>query len=80
MAIRVHLRFSQQQYSCGEARMRCRVLGKGKTVEAEIARVKSIGGWVSDGRVCDVLAVSRAFGDPQFKGKGLPSLLQLGIK
>lgn len=30
-------------------------------------RVESTGAWVIDGRVCNVLAVSRAFGDPEFK-------------
>lgn len=34
---------------------------------------------VDDGRVCGVLAVSRAFGDREFKGEGLPSLLANGI-
>jgi hypothetical protein len=33
---------------------------------------------VDDGRVCGVLAVSRAFGDPEFKGPGLEHLLQRG--
>jgi serine/threonine protein phosphatase PrpC len=33
----------------------------------ELARVESTGAWVIDGRVCNVLAVSRAFGDPEFK-------------
>lgn len=38
------------------------------------------GGWVDDGRVCGVLAVSRAFGDPEFKGKeGLQRLLVRGV-
>jgi hypothetical protein len=32
-----------------------------------VARVESTGAWVVDGRVCGVLAVSRAFGDPEFK-------------
>jgi len=56
-----------------------RVEGTGETVEAEVARVKGVGGWIEDGRVCDVLAVSRAFGDAMFKGDGLPDLLQFGI-
>lgn len=56
-----------------------RVEGGGKTVEAEVARVEGVGGWIEDGRVCDVLAVSRAFGDAMFKGEGLPDLLQYGI-
>lgn len=49
--------------------------------QAEIQRVLDCGGWVSrDGRVCDVLAVSRAFGDWEFKGKGLSTLLQAGVE
>lgn len=58
----------------------CRVCGRGKTVESEIARVESVGGWISDDRVCDILAVSRAFGDSQFKGPGLQELLAYGIE
>lgn len=30
--------------------------------------------------MCDVLAVSRAFGDWEFKGKGLSTLLQAGVE
>lgn len=41
---------------------------------------QGVGGWVDDGRVCGVLAVSRAFGDAEFKGPGLPSLLLTGIE
>lgn len=33
----------------------------------EIERVEAAGGWIVDGRVCNILAVSRAFGDPEFK-------------
>jgi hypothetical protein len=36
----------------------------------ELERVESTGAWVVDGRVCNVLAVSRAFGDPEFKVGG----------
>ncbi|MEW5301452.1 MAG: hypothetical protein WDW36_004312 [Sanguina aurantia] len=57
-----------------------RVYGKGPLVQKEITRVKGVGGWVDDGRVCGVLAVSRAFGDAEFKGPGLPSLLLTGIE
>lgn len=32
-----------------------------------------------DGRVCDVLAVSRAFGDAEFKGDGLKQFLSDGV-
>eukprot|EP00850_Spirogloea_muscicola_P014922 SM000110S18929 [mRNA] locus=s110:288993:291017:- [translate_table: standard] len=34
---------------------------------AEAARIKDAGGWVSGGRVCGSLAVSRAFGDVEYK-------------
>ena len=54
--------------------------GRSRIVDDEIARVESIGGWIADGRVCDILAVSRAFGDPQFKGDGLQRLLKIGIE
>ncbi|PNW84026.1 hypothetical protein CHLRE_04g218150v5 [Chlamydomonas reinhardtii] len=57
-----------------------RVYGSGADVSAEIERVKSVGGWIDDGRVCGVLAVSRAFGDWEFKGEGLPRLLETGIE
>lgn len=57
-----------------------RVWGKSATVLAEIERIESVGGWVDDGRVCGVLAVSRAFGDMEFKGQeGLKLLLQKGL-
>ena len=54
--------------------------GAGETVEAETARVQAAGGWVADGRVCDVLAVSRAFGDREFKGEGLPRMMERGVE
>lgn len=58
-----------------------RVWGKTPGVVAEIERIESVGGWVDDGRVCGVLAVSRAFGDMEFKGQaGLKLLLQKGIE
>lgn len=57
-----------------------RVYGPGPEVEVEVARVKSTGGWVYDGRVCNVLAVSRAFGDWEFKGKGLKRMLSAGVE
>lgn len=44
-----------------------RVYGFGDHVIEEIERVEAAGGWIIDGRVCNVLAVSRAFGDPEFK-------------
>lgn len=57
-----------------------RVTGSGPTVEAEVHRVESVGGWIEDGRVCDVIAVSRAFGDAQFKGDGPKDMLQQGVR
>ena len=50
-------------------------------VAAEIARVEAAGGWVADGRVCDVIAVSRAFGDMQFKEEaGRRDMLKMGLE
>ena len=57
-----------------------RVWGRGETVDAETARVQAAGGWVADGRVCDVLAVSRAFGDREFKGEGLHRMMARGVE
>jgi hypothetical protein len=45
-----------------------------------VARVEGVGGWIADGRVCDVIAVSRAFGDREFKGDGMPAMLQRGVR
>ena len=61
-------------------RVTCRLYGNGKAVAAEKARVEAAGGWVTDGRVCDILAVSRAFGDRQFKGDGLEQLVTRGLE
>ena len=59
----------------------CRVYGSNSVVDAEIQRVEAAGGWVADGRVCDVIAVSRAFGDLQFKEEaGRRDMLQTGIE
>ncbi|BBN15465.1 protein MpPP2C_PPH1 [Marchantia polymorpha subsp. ruderalis] len=44
-----------------------RPFGNSKTALAEIKRVKDQGGWVSHGRLCATLSVSRAFGDVGFK-------------
>ncbi|DBA83228.1 TPA: hypothetical protein ACH3X2_006741 [Trebouxia sp. C0005] len=56
-----------------------RLYGQGDTVTSESHRVKEAGGWIDDGRVCDILAVSRAFGDREFKGEGLPVMLRKGV-
>jgi protein phosphatase 1A len=39
-----------------------------KTGRDEIERIAMAGGWVTQERVCGILAVSRAFGDYEFKG------------
>lgn len=57
-----------------------RVYGFGDHVLEEIERVEGAGGWIVDGRVCNILAVSRAFGDPEFKGEGLQLLLNEGAE
>lgn len=44
-----------------------RVSGSGATAADEKARVNEAGGWVAEGRVCGILAVSRAFGGFEFK-------------
>ena len=41
-----------------------RVYGDGPTVEAEVERVQGVGGWVTDGRVCDMIAVSQSLRRP----------------
>ncbi|GFH08920.1 putative thylakoid-associated phosphatase 38 [Haematococcus lacustris] len=55
-----------------------RVYGSGPEVEGEVKRIKATGGWVYDGRVCNILAVSRAFGDWEFKVA--ESLVDLALK
>ena len=44
---------------------------------AEADRVRATGGWVTDGRVLGLLAISRALGDYEFKG-GRDELLKTG--
>ena len=57
-----------------------RVYGKGPAVLSETERVKTAGGWIDDGRVCGILAVSRAFGDADFKQPLLSTMLQRGVE
>ena len=57
-----------------------RVYGSGDVVAREAKRVEASGGWVDDGRVCGILAVSRAFGDAAFKGEGLNKMLEDGVR
>uniref|UniRef100_A0A7S0R6Q1 PPM-type phosphatase domain-containing protein n=1 Tax=Pyramimonas obovata TaxID=1411642 RepID=A0A7S0R6Q1_9CHLO len=55
-----------------------RPYGGSKVSNREVERIKSAGGWVNDGRVLGILAVSRAFGDFEFK-RGLDELLVAGV-
>lgn len=57
-----------------------RVYGRGDAIASEVERVESVGGWVEDGRVCGILAVSRAFGDSDFKSSGLKRMLSKGVE
>lgn len=45
-----------------------RPVGSCKTGRQELDRIVRSGGWSVGGRVCGILAVSRAFGDYEFKG------------
>lgn len=45
-----------------------RPIGSSNVGRSEIARIIQSGGWVSQMRVCGILAVTRAFGDYEFKG------------
>ena len=57
-----------------------RVYGRSPSCASEKARVEGGGGWVKDGRVCSILAVSRAFGDRDFKAPRLDHLLEMGVQ
>ena len=57
-----------------------RVYGRSPSCASEKARVEGGGGWVKDGRVCSILAVSRAFGDRDFKAPRLDRLLEMGVQ
>ena len=57
-----------------------RLSGSTPIEAAEIERVQAAGGWVADERVCDILMVSRAFGDADFKGRGLYDLVRKGVE
>ena len=43
-------------------------MGSNKVGRQELDRITRAGGWSVGGRVCGILAVSRAFGDYEFKG------------
>lgn len=66
----------------GETQELCqdhRISGDSDMAIAEITRIKNAGGWISKGRVCGFLAVSRAFGDSIYKTNRKAFLLE-GIK
>ncbi|OIW15279.1 hypothetical protein TanjilG_08076 [Lupinus angustifolius] len=46
-----------------------RPYGNNKASLQEIKRIREAGGWISNGRICGDIAVSRAFGDMRFKTK-----------
>ncbi|KAI7725767.1 hypothetical protein M8C21_002855 [Ambrosia artemisiifolia] len=46
-----------------------RPYGRNKVSLQEIKRIRQAGGWISDGRICGDISVSRAFGDIRFKTK-----------
>ncbi|KAG4172047.1 hypothetical protein ERO13_A12G248700v2 [Gossypium hirsutum] len=46
-----------------------RPYGSNKASLQEIRRIREAGGWISNGRICGDIAVSRAFGDTRFKTK-----------
>jgi serine/threonine protein phosphatase PrpC len=56
-----------------------RVDGRSPASAGEVARVEAAGGWVDDGRVLGVLAVSRAFGDGGLKRGGVKATLKQGV-
>ncbi|XP_020222389.1 protein phosphatase 2C 57 isoform X2 [Cajanus cajan] len=56
-----------------------RPYGNNKTSLEEIKRIREAGGWISNGRICGDIAVSRAFGDMRFKTKK-NEMLQKGVQ
>ncbi|KAH9553682.1 hypothetical protein CY35_08G025000 [Sphagnum magellanicum] len=56
-----------------------RPYGNSKSSMAEVKRIQAAGGWVSHGRVCGSLSVSRAFGDVPFKSQK-KKMIEEGIK
>eukprot|EP00897_Mesotaenium_endlicherianum_P006684 jgi/Mesen1/6043/ME000308S05234 len=56
-----------------------RPLGESDMARAEIKRVQDAGGWVTKGRLCGQLAISRAFGDLQLKTER-PQFMTAGFK
>ncbi|KAF8042845.1 hypothetical protein BT93_A1238 [Corymbia citriodora subsp. variegata] len=56
-----------------------RPYGSSKVSLNEIRRIREAGGWVSNGRICGDISVSRAFGDIRYKTKK-KEMLQKGVK
>ncbi|KAK3252677.1 hypothetical protein CYMTET_38040 [Cymbomonas tetramitiformis] len=55
-----------------------RPYGRDKTAKEEAARIQKTGAWLRDGRVMGILAVTRAFGDIEFK-RNIEQLLVDGV-
>lgn len=53
--------------------------GESPEAKAEVKRIEKAGGWVSQGRVCGVIAVSRAFGNVNFKTRR-EQMMSEGVK
>eukprot|EP00262_Sarcandra_glabra_P019793 TRINITY_DN7620_c2_g1_i1.p1 TRINITY_DN7620_c2_g1~~TRINITY_DN7620_c2_g1_i1.p1 ORF type:complete len:379 (+),score=63.85 TRINITY_DN7620_c2_g1_i1:77-1213(+) len=56
-----------------------RPYGNNKVSLQEIRRIREAGGWISDGRICGDISVSRAFGDMRFKTKK-NEMLEKGVE
>ncbi|KAK6926029.1 PPM-type phosphatase-like domain [Dillenia turbinata] len=56
-----------------------RPYGRNRVSLQEIRRIREAGGWISDGRICGEISVSRAFGDMRYKTKK-NEMLQKGVE
>ncbi|XP_071929371.1 protein phosphatase 2C 57-like [Coffea arabica] len=56
-----------------------RPYGSNKASLQEIRRIREAGGWISNGRICGDIAVSRAFGDVRFKSRK-NEMLEKGVE
>ncbi|XP_055825572.1 protein phosphatase 2C 57 [Solanum dulcamara] len=56
-----------------------RPYGNNKVSLQEIRRINEAGGWIVNGRICNDISVSRAFGDMRFKTKK-KEMLEKGLK
>ncbi|KAK9292091.1 hypothetical protein L1049_020047 [Liquidambar formosana] len=56
-----------------------RPYGSNKVSLQEIRRIREAGGWISNGRICGDISVSRAFGDMRFKTKK-NEMLEKGVE